>query len=78
LPIKAAIEDWAAKGVVTVLQEIRPAPIANLGDRRNDIVEPLLCIAQLAGDEWLERLTESIEMIFNTWGRKMIPLVPPC
>jgi putative DNA primase/helicase len=70
LPIKTAIEEWAAKGVVTLLQEIRPASIANLGDRQNDIVEPLLCIAQLAGDEWLQRLTESLKMIFNIVGEE--------
>jgi len=70
LPIKTAIEEWAARGIVTLLQGIRPAPIANLGDRQNDIVEPLLCIAQLAGDEWLQRLTESLKMIFNTVGEE--------
>jgi hypothetical protein len=65
LPIRKAVAAWATPDVINLLQDSRPAPIASLGDRQNDIVEPLLCIAQLAGDEWLQRLTNALETVFK-------------
>jgi hypothetical protein len=38
------------------LKEARPERIAELNDRANDIVEPLLAIADLAGDGWPQNL----------------------
>jgi hypothetical protein len=69
MPIKAALEEWAARGAANMLQPIQPAAIANLSDRQNDIAEPLLCIAQLAGDEWLQRLTSALKIIFIAHGK---------
>jgi hypothetical protein len=68
MPIKAELEAWAARRAVDLLQTIEPAPIASLSDRQNDIAEPLLAIAQLAGDGWLQRLTAALQAVFNAAG----------
>ena len=44
---------------------MRPAAIASLSDRQNDIAEPLLAIAQIAGDEWLQRLNVALLEVFK-------------
>jgi hypothetical protein len=64
-PIKTELEAWQARGVSGQLRAILPAPLACLSDRQNDIAEPLLCIAQLAGDGWLQRLTEALQAVFK-------------
>jgi len=68
MPIKAELEAWAARRAADLLQTIEPAPIASLSDRQNDIVEPLLAIAQLAGDGWLQRLTVALQAVFKADG----------
>ncbi len=65
LPIKAKLEAWEARGAADLLCPIEPAPIAGLSDRQNDIAEPLLCIAQLAGNGWLQRLTVALRAVFK-------------
>jgi hypothetical protein len=67
-PIRSALEAWVKQGAVALLQEIEPAPIVSLSDRQNDIAEPLLAIAQLAGDGWLQRLTGALQTIFKSAG----------
>ena len=64
-PIKAELEAWAGRRAVDLLQTVQPAPIASLSDRQNDIAEPLLAIAQIAGDGWLQRLTGALQMVFK-------------
>lgn len=64
-PIKGQLEAWAGRRAAKMLQAIQPASIANLSDRQNDISEPLLAIAQLAGDEWLQKLTRALQMLFE-------------
>ena len=65
LPIKTDLEAWKERGAADLLSLIEPAPIAGLGDRQNDIAEPLLAIAQLAGERWLQRLTVALQSVFN-------------
>ena len=65
LPIKAKLEAWEARGAADLLCPIEPAPIASLSDRQNDIAEPLLCIAQLGGNGWLQRLTVALQAVFK-------------
>jgi hypothetical protein len=65
LPIKTELEAWAARGAADWLRAIEPVFIASLGDRQNDISEPLLAIAQLAGDGWLQRLTAALQIVFK-------------
>jgi hypothetical protein len=65
LPIKTKLEAWKAQSVSDKLRTIRPAPLACLEPRQNDIAEPLLCIAQLAGDGWLQRLIEALQAVFK-------------
>ncbi len=68
MPIKTELEAWTARRAADLLQTIEPAPIASLSDRQNDIAEPLLCIAQLAGDGWLQKLTEALQTVFKGAG----------
>lgn len=68
LPIKKALEAWAARGAAGLLETITPASLAFLSDRQNDIAEPLLCIAQLAGNGWLQRLTDALQTVFKAAG----------
>jgi hypothetical protein len=68
LPIRSGLEEWAARKATEMLQTLEPAAIANLSDRQNDIAEPLLCIAHLAGDGWLQRLTAALQTVFKAAG----------
>jgi hypothetical protein len=65
LPIKTALEAWAARGAAGLLETINPVPLTSLSDRQNDIAEPLLAIAQLAGARWLQRLTDALRTVFR-------------
>jgi hypothetical protein len=65
LPIKAELEAWKARGVTGHIRAIHPEPLAGLSDRQNDIAEPLLCIAQLAGHRWLLQLTDALQAVFK-------------
>jgi hypothetical protein len=67
-PIRTSLEAWAAKGCADLLQGIEPTTIASLSDRQNDLAEPLLSIAQLASDKWLQRLTEALQTLFRATG----------
>jgi len=68
MPIKAKLEAWAARGAADLLRTIEPAPIASLSDRQNDTAEPLLAIAELAGDGWLQRLTGALQNVLKAAG----------
>ena len=63
--VRNRLEAWKARGVVHQLEESRSATIDALGDRQNDICEPLLCIAALAGTDWLERLTTALVAVLK-------------
>lgn len=64
-PIKARLEEWAARGAADLLRSIHPTPISGFSPRQNDIAEVLLAIAQLAGGEWPQRLTQALKAVFN-------------
>jgi len=64
-PIKTALETWAGRRAVDLLNTLQTASIASLSDRQNDIAEPLLSIAQLAGNAWLLMLTEALQAVFK-------------
>jgi hypothetical protein len=53
LPIKEGLAKWSSgDGVIEQLRAARPHMPAGLGDRSEDICEPLFAIADLAGGEW--------------------------
>jgi hypothetical protein len=62
-PIKARLEEWAARGAADLLRPIHPNPISGFNPRQNDIAEVLLAIAQLAGGEWPHRLTQALKAV---------------
>ena len=64
-PIAAALENWG-RSAGPYLQNLTPAPIAGLGDRQNDIAEPLLAIAGLAGGEWCQSLTDALRAVYGS------------
>lgn len=64
--IREKLQKWQTRGISDLLQAMRPSAISSLSDRQNDIAEPLLCIAQLAGNEWLQQLTEALQTVFET------------
>ena len=67
-PIREALEAWTAQGSVALLRGIEPDAIPSLSDRQNDISEPLLAIAQLGGEGWLQRLTGALQTVFKAAG----------
>lgn len=67
-PIQAELEQWGL-GVVDQLKAIEPTPIEALSDRTNDVAEILLAIAQLAGGDWLQRLTTALLTVYGAMAR---------
>jgi uncharacterized protein DUF3631 len=57
-PFRERLERWAAQHV-DELENAEPTVPDDLGDRASDIWEPLLAIADLAGEEWSERARRS-------------------
>jgi hypothetical protein len=64
-PIRAQFAAWKDSKVADQLAQIRPGSIDALGDRQNDVAEPLLCIATLAGSAWLQRLSDALVMVLG-------------
>jgi hypothetical protein len=64
-PIRLRLEAWKARGVAHHLEVMDPVRIESLGNRQNDISEPLLAIAELAGEDWLQRLTSALETVLK-------------
>jgi hypothetical protein len=62
-PVKAGLEEWAARGAADLLRSIRPTPLSGFNPRQNDIAEVLLAIAQLAGGGWPQRLTQALTVV---------------
>jgi hypothetical protein len=62
-PIKARLEEWAARGAADLLRPIHPSPISGFNPRQNDIAEVLLAIAQLARGEWPQRLAQALQTV---------------
>lgn len=69
-PIKKALKTWADRGADDLLQGIEPAAILSLNDRQNDIAEPLLAIAQLAGEQQIQSLTSALKAILISPGKE--------
>ncbi len=60
-----SLEAWAAHAMPT-LQSARPYLPPALGERQQDICEPLLAIAELAEGEWPSKLANSLLAIFGS------------
>jgi hypothetical protein len=59
-PIAAALQNWARIDTRLQLQDARPDIPGGLGDRAADICEPLLAIADMAGEEWPDAARSSL------------------
>ena len=56
----ASLQHWANADVITALGKARPNLPESLGSRAADICEPLISIADLAGNEWPELARRSL------------------
>jgi hypothetical protein len=54
MPLRDLLGEWSAKALEH-LRDARPDLPSNLGDRQADVWEPLIAIADLAGDDWPAR-----------------------
>ncbi len=64
--IRVALEKWAAdSAVITALRSARPALPDALGDRQQDICEPLLAIADMAGGNWPDESRRALTALFD-------------
>jgi Protein of unknown function (DUF3631)/CHC2 zinc finger len=60
-PIRAGLEAWVGQpGVMEALRNARPTLPEELSDRAQDISEPLIAIADLAGGIWPEKLRNAL------------------
>src|SRR4029453_4753052 len=50
--LREALAAWATEDVVKALADTSPEPVPGLTDRQDDIWEPLLAIADMAGGDW--------------------------
>ena len=57
-PMRESMEVWATQAI-PILIEARPVFPADLDDRAEDVWEPLLAIADMAGDNWPQRAREA-------------------
>jgi hypothetical protein len=59
--VRGELEAWSQQvGVIDALREARPELPEELTDRQQDICEPLLAIADLAGGEWPEKARRAL------------------
>jgi hypothetical protein len=60
-PIRERLEDWArCEDTISGLTPARPLIPDELSDRQGDICEPLLAIADAAGDAWPQRARDAL------------------
>lgn len=60
-PLKAELQAWSqVPGVIDALRNARPALPEELTDRQHDITEPLLAIADTAGESWPEKARATV------------------
>jgi len=62
--LRHQIEVWAVANIQQ-LKDARPAVLQELSDRAADCAEPLLAIADLAGDDWPARAREALITLFE-------------
>jgi hypothetical protein len=68
LLIRERLEKWAQMGSLDKLRPMRPAPIQGISDRQNDMAEPLLAIAELAGGQHQQELTAALLSVYSGQG----------
>jgi hypothetical protein len=67
--IRAELEAWVKQlGIIEKLREARPSLPDALSDRQQDICEPLLAIADMAGGEWPERARAALVTLCTQSG----------
>jgi Protein of unknown function (DUF3631) len=67
-PLKAKLEAWG-EAAVPSLTDAEPSPVAELMDRTQDIWEPLLSIADVAGERWGKAARDAAVQLHTKDGR---------
>jgi hypothetical protein len=62
--LRQLISDWAGRNL-TSLARIEPDLPDELNDRQQDVCEPLLAIAELAGSGWPDRIRKGLVALFS-------------
>lgn len=60
VPLRKRLEEWSAIAIL-VLAAATPGQVVGLPDRAQDVWEPLIAIADLAGGDWPRRARESAQ-----------------
>jgi hypothetical protein len=66
-PIHQALIEWSRRdALVEALRAARPVMPAGLRDRAEDVVEPLLAIADLAGGDWPQQARQAVVALMGS------------
>ena len=65
-PLRESLAEWSRSGAAEFLMSAKPFLPEAMGDRQQDICEPLLAIAELAGGDWPEQLANSLLRLFGS------------
>ena len=66
MPLVESLASWSNSETMEILRGTRPKFPDGLTDRQQDISEPLLAIADLAGAEWPSKIRHSLTALFRS------------
>ena len=66
IPLVESLRSWSESPVLDTLKAARPEFPKGFTDRQEDVSEPLLAIADLAGGEWPKAIRHSLSVLFRS------------
>ena len=70
-PIRERIDAWVTPQIISALQAARPELPPGLDGRAEDGCEPLLAIADMAGEEWARKVRQAAVTLLRETNREM-------
>ena len=70
-PIRERIDAWVTPQIISALEAARPALPPGLDGRAEDGCEPLLAIADMAGEEWARKVRQAAVTLLRETTREM-------
>ena len=70
-PIRERIEAWVTPQIISALEAARPELPPSLDGRAEDGCEPLLAIADMAGEEWARKVRQAAVTLLRETTREM-------
>ena len=64
-PLKKCIEAWVTQEIMRALRAARPKPAPGLSPRGDDVTEPLLAIADRAGEKWAKKARQAMTALLG-------------